>query len=152
MGQVLTRATGGRVLATRYFTVDEANRLVPSLNETMLRLRELQNEAREKYEEMRRIRQVGYRADGNLIMLADYQRAKQDFDQLVAEANRILGEVHEMGCRVTDVELGLIDFPARVDSHEVYLCWQLGESAVAYYHGLREGFGGRRPLPPAEEA
>ena len=140
------------MVATRYFTIAEANRLVPSLNETMQRLRELQNDARGKYEEMRRIRQVGYRPDGNLIMLADYQRAKQDFDQLVHEANRLLGEVHEMGCRVTDVELGLVDFPARLDSHEVYLCWQLGESQVAYYHGLREGYVGRRPLPSAEEA
>ncbi|MGC8489112.1 MAG: DUF2203 domain-containing protein [Clostridia bacterium] len=139
-------------MATRYFTIAEANRLVPSLNETMQRLRELQNDARGKYEEMRRIRQVGYRPDGNLIMLPDYQRAKQDFDQLVHEANRLLGEVHEMGCRVTDVELGLVDFPARLDSHEVYLCWQLGESQVAYYHGLREGYVGRRPLPSAEEA
>ncbi|MCL5967401.1 MAG: DUF2203 domain-containing protein [Firmicutes bacterium] len=137
-------------MAVRFFTVTEANRLVPSLTETMQRLRDLQTEAREKYEEMRRIRQVGYRTDGNLIMLADYQRAKHDFDHLVAEANRRLGEVHEMGCRVTDVELGLVDFPARLDSHEVYLCWQLGEDQVAYYHGLREGYGGRRPLPPAD--
>ena len=90
-------------MPVRVFTVTEANRLVPSLNETMQRLRDLQTDAREKYEEMRRIRQVGYRTDGNLIMLADYQRAKRDFDDLVAEANRRLGEVHEMGCRVTDV-------------------------------------------------
>ena len=140
------------MLATRYFTVEEANRLVPSLTQTIVRLRELQNDARQKYEEMRRIRQVGYRPDGNLIMLPDYQRAKKEFDELVGEANRILGEVHEAGCRVTDVELGLVDFPSRLGSHDVYLCWQLGESAVAYYHGLREGYGGRRPLPPVEEA
>jgi hypothetical protein len=135
-------------VATRYFTVAEANRLLPALTERMQALRRLQSAAREKYEEMRRIRQVGYRQDGNLIMLTDYQQSKREFDQTVAEANRLLNEIHEWGCRVTDVEMGLVDFPAKVGGQDVYLCWRVGEPEVQFYHGLREGFTGRQPLPP----
>ncbi|MBX5466404.1 MAG: DUF2203 domain-containing protein [Firmicutes bacterium] len=135
-------------MAVRYFTVSEANQLIPALRTMLQRLKALQEEARRKYEEMRDIREVGYRRDGNLIMLADYQRAKQDFDRLVADANQLLGEINQMGCRVTDVEMGLVDFPAKIAGVQVYLCWQMQEPEVAYYHGLHEGFAGRRPLNP----
>ena len=33
------------------------------------------------------------------------------------------------------------------DGEEVLLCWQVGEEEIAYWHGLEEGFAGRKPLP-----
>jgi hypothetical protein len=114
----------------------------------MERLRAMQAQARGKYEEMRNIREVGYRKDGNLIMLTDYQLAKREFDRVVAEANQILENINELGCRVTDVEMGLVDFPATIAGQDVYLCWRLDEPSVQYYHGLREGYAGRKPIPP----
>lgn len=134
-------------MATRWFTVEEANRLVPELRLMLEKLRDMQTKARERYEEMRDIREVGYRKDGNLIMLTDYQIAKREFDEVVGEANQVLGEINELGCRVTDVEMGLVDFPARVDGRDVYLCWQMEESEVGFFHGIDEGYTGRRPLP-----
>jgi len=29
----------------------------------------------------------------------------------------------------------------------VLLCWHLGEDSVQYWHGVEEGFAGRKPLP-----
>lgn len=133
----------------RTFTVEEANRLLPALSRMLQRLRAMQGEARARYEEMRDIREVGYRKDGNLIMLSDYQLAKREFDKVVQEANTLLAEVNELGCRVADVELGLVDFPTHLEDEAVFLCWQAGEPTVGYYHGLREGYAGRKPLPPS---
>lgn len=134
-------------MTTRRFSVEEANQLIPTLRVMLEKLRAMQVQARQKYEEMRDIREVGYRKDGNLIMLTDYQLAKQEFDQIVGVANQLLGEIHQLGCRVTDVEMGLVDFPAMVQGQEVYLCWQVQEPRVAYFHGLSEGYAGRRQLP-----
>lgn len=134
-------------MESRQFTIDEANQLLSALREELEQLKQMQHDARQKYEEMRDIREVGYRPDGNLIMLSDYQETKRQFDQIVADANRILSSINQRGCRVTDVEAGLIDFPAEVDGTPVYLCWQKDEPEVGYYHGLEEGFAGRRPLP-----
>ena len=131
----------------RYFSIDEANHLIPQLREELSELRRMQHQARRKYEEMRDIREVGYRSDGNLIMLSDYQETKKLFDGIVADANRVLTAINQRGCRVTDVEAGLIDFPAQVDGAQVYLCWRKDEEEVGYYHGLDEGYAGRRPLP-----
>ncbi|MCY0885339.1 MAG: DUF2203 domain-containing protein [Firmicutes bacterium] len=133
----------------RQFTVAEANALLGDLSRQLERLRELKATAARQYEEMRSIREVGYRADGNLIMLTDYQNAKREFDRVVGEANRIVAEVHALGCRITDVEMGLVDFPATLGNQPVHLCWKLGEPEVLYYHEPQEGYRGRRPLPPA---
>jgi hypothetical protein len=49
--------------------------------------------------------------------------------------------------QVKDLDRGLVDFPALHDGEEVLLCWQVGEDEVAYWHGVDEGFAGRKPLP-----
>jgi hypothetical protein len=54
--------------------------------------------------------------------------------------------IQELGAVVKDLDLGLVDFPALRDGQEVLLCWQVGEEDVAHWHGLEDGFAGRRPL------
>ena len=62
------------------------------------------------------------------------------------EVRRLLLALQEAGLVVRDIERGLIDFPAILDGREVYLCWELGEDEVAFWHELEGGFGGREPL------
>ena len=45
-----------------------------------------------------------------------------------------------------DVGEGLVDFPTRREGEEVLLCWKLGEGEITHWHGLEEGFPGRKPL------
>lgn len=59
---------------------------------------------------------------------------------------RLLGAVQELGIVVRDIDRGLIDFPAIIDGQEVYLCWQLDEDGISWWHDLESGFGGRQPL------
>ncbi|HET6266223.1 MAG TPA: DUF2203 family protein [Acidobacteriota bacterium] len=44
------------------------------------------------------------------------------------------------------MDIGLVDFPAMLDGEEILLCWKYGEKTIRYYHGLTEGFAGRKPL------
>lgn len=66
-----------------------------------------------------------------------------------AEIAVLMGELEAAGVQVKDLDRGLIDFPAHhPESHEtVLLCWHLGEDDVRYWHGVEEGFAGRKPLP-----
>jgi hypothetical protein len=48
---------------------------------------------------------------------------------------------------VKDLDTGLVDFPALHKGEEVLLCWQFGEDEVTHWHGVDEGFAGRKPLP-----
>ncbi len=62
------------------------------------------------------------------------------------EVRQLLGGLQETGIVVRDVDRGLIDFPAMHAGREVYLCWEVGEDAVDFWHDLEDGFGGRAPL------
>lgn len=63
-------------------------------------------------------------------------------DQMAAGVARI----DALGLTLRDIERGLVDFPALVSGRQVWLCWQLGETAIGWWHGLDSGFDGRRPL------
>lgn len=55
-------------------------------------------------------------------------------------------KIHSYGCVVKDLDIGLIDFPTLYRGEEVYLCWKLGESGIQYWHGIDEGFRGRKKI------
>jgi hypothetical protein len=55
-------------------------------------------------------------------------------------------KIQESGCIIKDLDVGLVDFPTLFRGEEVYLCWKLGEPAIAFWHGTQEGFAGRKPI------
>jgi hypothetical protein len=57
-----------------------------------------------------------------------------------------LAELAALGVECKGLDVGLVDFPAEVGGAPAYLCWQLGEPAVAWWHRPDAGFAGRRPL------
>jgi hypothetical protein len=58
-----------------------------------------------------------------------------------------IDKIQQLGAQVKDLDTGLVDFPALRRGEEVLLCWHLGEDEIRYWHGLEDGFAGRRPLP-----
>jgi hypothetical protein len=71
------------------------------------------------------------------------EEVKREVDG-IAECIR---RINELGVEVKDLDEGLLDFPARRRDEDVLLCWKVGEPEVAFWHGLEEGFAGRKPLP-----
>ena len=45
-----------------------------------------------------------------------------------------------------DPMTGLIDFYTWVDGELAFLCWQHGEDSIEYWHGIEEGYRGRKPV------
>jgi hypothetical protein len=60
---------------------------------------------------------------------------------------RCVQQLERLGVQVKDLDRGLVDFPALRKGEEVLLCWEVGESEIAFWHGVEEGFAGRKPLP-----
>ena len=67
-------------------------------------------------------------------------------DAAAAQLRASIEQVQELGCVIKDLDIGLIDFPPLFRGVEVYLCWKLGESGIAFWHTVDEGFGGRKPI------
>jgi hypothetical protein len=54
--------------------------------------------------------------------------------------------IEEMGVVVKDLDVGLVDFPTLFRGEEVYLCWRMDEDDIDHWHGVNEGFAGRKPI------
>ena len=77
------------------------------------------------------------------------QEAQDAVDEVAHEIGLLVADLEAEGVQVKDLDRGLVDFPARhpESGDLVLLCWHLGEERVAFWHGLEEGFAGRKPLP-----
>jgi hypothetical protein len=130
----------------RYFTPEEANEAlvtVRPLAEDLVAHRRMHREAQEARAELAR-RIAGDGGDFDVRRLAALE---SDVKREAAVLARCVARIQELGVLVKDLDRGLVDFPALRGNEEVLLCWQVGEDEVAHWHGLEEGFAGRRPLP-----
>ena len=84
-------------------------------------------------------------------LLEDLQRRKGSYDRratdpVAQEINALLLEIARLGAEVKDPDKGLIDFRTNRRGREVYLCWQLDEDGIGFWHDLESGYGGRQRL------
>ncbi len=121
------------------FTLDEANALVPWLEETFQRL-EL-------------VRQEYITLQERLSELAKNTGSADETSQLAASAELLARQIEEgveeildRGIIVRDVATGLVDFPSQREGREVYLCWIGGEERIDFWHETNRGFAHREPL------
>ena len=129
----------------RIFTLDEANRLLPTLRPLLTRLVAERQALRTLQRQLEEFRTRASR-DGGAMPGEDLSRARQESDRLRATIRDTAEEVQALGCLVKDLDVGLVDFPALRRRERVLLCWRLGEDRIRFWHGLEEGFAGRKPL------
>ena len=131
----------------RHFTPKQANdelrEIRPLVEELVSHRRERQRLQAERLELTAKIVGNGGGIDAQAI--AGLEQAEQRERVAVA---RCVNEIHERGAIVKDADEGLVDFPAVRQGEEILLCWRLGEDEVAHWHGLEEGFAGRKQLDP----
>jgi hypothetical protein len=132
----------------KHFTVEEANAAlarVRPLAEAMVaasgRLRSLQGELAE-------VERASY-GNGGTKEAARAEDLREAAGQAASDLSRAVEALKAVGVQVKDLELGLVDFPAHHPqrAETVLLCWRVGEEEIGYWHGLEEGYAGRKPLP-----
>ena len=130
----------------RYFTVEEANE---ALTDVRPLTEELVSHRRALVELQERQSALARRISGNggNVEPSELQEVQERLDEQVAGIARCVARIHELGAQVKDLDEGLVDFPAHRGDEDVLLCWRLGEDEIEFWHGLDEGFSGRRPLP-----
>lgn len=136
-------------MADRYFTLDEAEQTLRGLRpvaERMVALRRGQQAAAAKRAELRE-RVSG---NGGGIGRTEIPELDAELEQLSAALAACVERIGAEGVQVKDLDAGLLDFPALREGREILLCWQVGEPAIAWWHGADEGFAGRKPVDSVE--
>ena len=134
-------------MSQRLFTVHEANALIPKLELIMSRLQRHGATLSAQIDEVAR-------ATGRppeTLSTAQLLELRPELAAGIAELETSLAEIEACGGELKGLDLGLVDFPTEIDGEVVLLCWQYGETEIAYYHTREAGFAGRKPLdrPPA---
>ena len=129
----------------RHFTTEEANE---ALGEVRPLTEELVGHRRALVELQERQAAITSRIAGNggNVEPHELEDVQGRLDEEVAGIARCVAGIHEVGALVKDLDAGLVDFPAIRDGEEILLCWRLGEDEIGFWHGLEEGFSGRKPL------
>jgi hypothetical protein len=144
---------------SRYYTISDANALLPELASVVGRLSRQRDElvglrdayrGREDAVRGGRVERLAGEAPGAGADPRDDDpelrrlrlRMRGIVDQMAAD----VGWLDERSIVLRDIPTGLLDFPALVSGREVWLCWRSGEPDVGFWHGQDEGFAGRRPL------
>ena len=132
----------------RLFTVNEANELLPTLRPLVEQILENIRRLKSTSETVIRKGQV----DPEAPDLMEKLREDSEIAKLIGQVKGWVDEINAYGCMCKGVEQGLVDFPCMFGAEVVYLCWQIGEPNVGFWHRIEDGFAGRRPLLDGEES
>ena len=116
----------------KYFTPDEANKTLPLVRKIVKDILDYSFE----------LKTISDSISGEI-------ENNSEAKYLIASIKGFMKELEEIGCYYKDwnFSTGLVDFPAVINNEEVYLCWKSDEKSIIYYHGINEGFKGRKPIP-----
>jgi hypothetical protein len=132
----------------RFFTHEEANDALRLLQPRVERLVERRRLLLELTAEVETVGAT-VATNGGQLDPGRVRELREAAEKVAAELALLVEEIHRLGVQVKDLDEGLVDFPAvhPESGDTVLLCWRLGEPAVTWWHGLEEGFAGRKPLP-----
>ena len=130
----------------RFFTLQQAEQLLPEVESAIRDAISLKSEYQRAEDEWRNFSHRVTMLGGVLVDHAQLREQKSRRESIALGLKEALEKIHEYGCLVKDLDIGLIDFPTQFHGEEVYLCWKLGESGIRFWHGIHEGFRGRKPI------
>jgi len=130
----------------RYFTLQQAERTLPQVESAVRRAIVLKEEYQTAEEAFRDLTRKVMLSGGMAVNQQVAQELKSNRDSTAGRLQEALNGIHDYGCLVKDLDIGLLDFPTLYRGEEVYLCWRLGETSIDYWHGTDEGFRGRKPI------
>ena len=125
-------------MTIRYFTVEEANEMLPLIKPIVGDL--LDRRARVVHQRQA----LGTLLDDLRVDIGG--TAVSELTVAFEEIERLTAEIQSHGCVIKSINVGLIDFWSKMDGDDIFLCWRYGEDRVEHYHPIHEGFNGRLRL------
>lgn len=135
-----------RLSTRRHFTLDQAHALLPEVSRHLAQASQAQGERQRAKSDL-----LNYRRrlvlSGGVIPNANRMGALEDQAKLAHQVlAQAVNRLEEMGLEVKDIERGIVDFPTRYRGQTVYLCFRAGEEEIRFWHGVEEGFQGRKRI------
>jgi hypothetical protein len=133
-------------MSERTFTLDEAQSLLPVLESLLATAIKSKKIIEEVEAEMQALTKRVFMNGGTRVDVVTVAHRKAERGRAEQRAKDAIAEIDSIGVQVKDIDVGLLDFPCEVDGNVVLLCWRMGEPAITHWHGMEEGFAGRKPI------
>ena len=122
----------------KHFTLEEARALLPELRSIFQDAHRRRDVVQQTDSELgEELKQTGADVGGEKV-----SGLLMDMLQLNVQIRRL----QDMGVQIKDFERGLVDFPHIRDGREVFLCWELNEDDIEFWHDIDCGYAGRERL------
>jgi hypothetical protein len=133
-------------MSERTFTLDESQTLLPILESLLKQAIQSKKLIEDVESELQSVAQRVFLNGGMLLNVVHLARRRAERERAIQRIKDAVGEIDATGVQVKDLDIGLLDFPCKVEGEIVLLCWKLGESKITHWHGTHEGFAGRKPI------
>jgi hypothetical protein len=133
-------------MADRTFTLAEAQSLLPVLESLIRTAIEGKNLIESVDTEFQAIAHRVFLNGGTFLNIVHLARRKAEREKTIQRVKDAIAEIDSIGVQVKDLDIGLLDFPCEVEGRTVLLCWKLGEKTITHWHGVSEGYAGRKPI------
>lgn len=133
-------------MSDRTFTLDEAQSLLPVLESLLRTAIDAKKILDEVDAQLQALHHRIFLNGGMFLDIVPLARRKAERTRAEQRAKDALAEIDSIGVQVKDITIGLLDFPCEVDGQKILLCWKMGEKSITHWHGLEEGFAGRKPI------
>ena len=130
----------------RTFTIAEAETLLPVLESLLRSAIDAKKLIEEVDAEHQALASRVFVNGGTAVDIMAVARRKAERDKALQKAKDAVAEIDATGVQVKDLDIGLLDFPCLVGEEVILLCWKLGEQGITHWHGVEEGFAGRKPI------
>jgi hypothetical protein len=130
----------------RFFTREQANALIEVVEPMIHDGIALKVEYATAEGELRDVSRQIVMAGGSQVDQSRVLAIRERRDDAAVRLKAVLEAIQETGCQVKDLDVGLVDFPTLYRGTTVLLCWRLGEPRVEWWHGVDEGYPGRKPI------
>ena len=130
------------------YSLEEAQELVPLLDEAFDKLDDLREELRTSKLKLSTLEML-WGPELREPDCPDHEEAAsllEGMQHLQDDVTAVVQDLAEKGVTVKDVASGLADVYHVREGRLVFLCWKRGETAFGAWHHVDEGFAGRRPV------
>src|SRR5438874_10976138 len=133
-------------MSSRTFTLHEAQELLPVLESLLRTAIEGKGKIESIDAEFQALQHQIHLRGGMSLNVVHWAARKAQREKALQRVKDAMAEIDAIGVQVKDLDIGLLDFPCEVDGQVILLCWKLGEKAITHWHGVSEGFAGRKPI------
>lgn len=132
----------------RVFTLDEANEMLPDIDQAFEEIDELREKLRLAKVKLNALEMIW----GSSLHIGDCPDRKEakvlvgELEEVEKAVGAIVQRLAEAGTIVKDVHAGLVDLYHVHDGQLVFLCWKRGEDEIVAWHHVDTGYSDRESL------